>query len=73
MRYVRLRRKLALWWLEYSGSDSATDLQKAIDLAKQASELSKRGIFADESVKSKADELLKAKAKRLSDYYRSLL
>ena len=41
--------------------------------AKQASELSKRGIFADESVKSKADELLKAKAKRLSDYYRSLL
>ena len=58
---------------EYSGSDSATDLQKAIDLAKQASELSKRGIFADESVKSKADELLKAKAKRLSDYYRSLL
>lgn len=58
---------------EYSGSDSATDLQKAIDLAKQASELSKRGIFADESVKSKADELLKANAKRLSDYYRSLL
>ena len=37
---------------EYSGSDSATDLQKAIDFAKQASELSKRGIFADESVKS---------------------
>ena len=58
---------------EYSGSASATDLQKAIDLAKQASELSKRGIFADESVKSKADELLKANAKRLSDYYRSLL
>ena len=58
---------------EYSGSDSATDLQKAIDLAKQASELSKRGIFADESVKNKADELLKANAKRLSDYYRSLL
>lgn len=56
-----------------SGSDSATDLQKAIDLAKQASELSKRGIFADESVKNKADELLKANAKRLSDYYRSLL
>lgn len=39
----------------------------------QASELSKRGIFADESVKNKADELLKANAKRLSDYYRSLL
>ena len=58
---------------EYSGSDSTTDLQKAIDLVKQASELSKRGIFADESVKSKADELLKANAKRLSDYYRSLL
>lgn len=58
---------------EYSGSDNATDLQKAIDLAKQASELSKRGIFADESVKNKADELLKANAKRLSDYYRSLL
>lgn len=58
---------------EYSGSDGATDLQKAIDLAKQASELSKRGIFADESVKNKADELLKANAKRLSDYYRSLL
>ena len=58
---------------EYSGSDSATDLQKAIDFAKQASELSKRGIFADESVKNKADELLKANAKRLSDYYRSLL
>lgn len=58
---------------EYSGSDSATDLQKAIDLAKQASELSKSGIFADESVKSKADELLKANAERLSDYYRSLL
>lgn len=58
---------------EYSGSDSATDLQKAIDLAKQASELSKRGIFAGESVKNKADELLKANAKRLSDYYRSLL
>lgn len=55
------------------GRGSATDLQKAIDLAKQASELSKRGIFADESVKSKADELLKANAKRLSDYYRSLL
>ena len=59
--------------MEYSGSDSATDLQKAIDLAKQASELSKCGVFADESVKNKADELLKANAKRLSDYYRSLL
>ena len=35
---------------EHSGSDSATDLQKAIDLAKQASELSKCGVFADESV-----------------------
>lgn len=58
---------------EYSGSDSTTDLQKAIDLAKQASELSKCGIFADESVKNKADELLKDNAKRLSDYYRSLL
>ena len=58
---------------KYSGSDSATDLQKAIDLAKQASELSKCGVFADESVKNKADELLKANAKRLSDYYRSLL
>lgn len=58
---------------EYSGSDSAAELQKAVDLAKQASEFSQRGIFADESVKSKADELLKASAKRLSDYYRSLL
>ena len=58
---------------EYSGSDSAAELQKAIDLAKQASEFSQRGIFADESVKSKTDELLKANAKRLSDYYRSLL
>ena len=46
MRYVRLRRKACLMVArEYSGSDSATDLQKAIDLAKQASELSKRGIF----------------------------
>ena len=58
---------------EYSGSDSATELQKAVGLAKQACELSERGIFADESVKRKADELLKANAKRLSDYYRSLL
>ena len=73
MRYVRLRRRLALWWLGSIPADSATDLQKAIDLAKQASELSKRGIFAGESVKNKADELLKANAKRLSDYYRSLL
>lgn len=58
---------------ECSRSENAADLQKAVDLAKQASELSQHGIFADDSVKSKAEELVKSNAKRLSDYYRSLL
>ena len=58
---------------ECSRSENTADLQKAVDLAKQASELSQRGIFADDSVKSKAEELVKSNAKRLSDYYRSLL
>ena len=58
---------------DYSTSNDVAELQKAIDLAKQASEFSDRGIFSDESVKVRADELLRSIAKRLSDYYQSLL
>lgn len=49
---------------EYSGSDSATDLQKAIDLAKQASELSNVKLTGTKSVKGKFVRFGRAEGKK---------
>ncbi|WP_295210576.1 helix-turn-helix transcriptional regulator [Ruminococcus sp.] len=58
---------------ESSQSDDISQLQKAVDLAKKAEELSKTGIFANKAVADTAQQLLKANAQKLSDYYKSLL
>ena len=54
-------------------SKNAPDAEGYISIRKEFINKNYKAVFADESVKNKADELLKANAKRLSDYYRSLL
>ncbi len=57
---------------ELSVSEKTADLQSAVDYAGKAKDLSKQGIFANESVETAAEDILKKTAERLSEYYKSL-
>ncbi len=54
-------------------SVSISDDQLAVEYAKKAQELSKQGIFADGYIEEKAAEVISSSAKRLKDYYSSLI
>lgn len=49
------------------------NLQQAIDYAKRAAELSDKGIYANETIKTESMLMLNSLAKRLSDYYAGMI
>lgn len=63
--YLLLAQQLA-------GSDNVDENQRAVDHAQRAMKLSELGIFENEAVRDKAQQVIKAAAGRLSQYYSSL-
>lgn len=64
--YLLLAEKLA-------NSDNVDENQRAVDHAQRAMKLSELGIFENEAVRDKAQQVIKAAAGRLSQYYSSLV
>ena len=54
-------------------TDDISAFQRAVELAKQAQDLSAQGIFADINAHDKAEQLIKKAAAKLSAYYSSLI
>ena len=54
-------------------NEDITAYQRAVELAREAKELSVQGIFADIGVSDRSDSVIKKAAAKLSAYYSSLV
>ncbi|MBR6871956.1 MAG: helix-turn-helix transcriptional regulator [Ruminococcus sp.] len=68
-----LRARACLELARRADSKDIGALQKAAELARQAVQLSDKGLFANASVRSEALLLLNTLAGQLSDYYKSMI
>lgn len=58
---------------KFTGDESAEKMQAAVNYAKFAAELSQKGIYSNEAVKTEAMLVLNNLAQRLAEYYKSLI
>ncbi len=72
--YTALKAKAGLYLAkELSVKKDAAALQKAVDYAKEAAELSAKGVYSNESVRTEAMLLLNSLAQRLAEYYKDMI
>lgn len=64
--YLELAAKIA-------GSENINDSQRSVEYAKKAAELAEKGLFENEDIKQRAEDVIRQSAAKLSRYYASLL
>lgn len=72
--FTALKARACLYLAEQlTEKDDIAAFQRAVELAKQAQELSTQGIFADTDAGGRAEQIIKKAAAKLSAYYSSLI